>query len=465
MPHNSAERTAPLYRTSPAPPYQDVIRHDSRPAPPIFTEYSETAIAGPSVPRAQYTSQDFAKLELETMWPRVWQVACREEQIPEVGDCLVYDSPGASLIIVRSADAEIKAFYNSCLHRGMKLCAHDTSVQKLTCPFHGFSWNLDGSLAFVPARWDFPQIEDAKFHLPEVRVGLWGGFVFVNRDKSAKPLEEYLCNLPAHFADWPRDSVYLAEIIRKTINANWKTCIEGFIESFHIPGIHAQALPFGGDSSTQYDVWPGNETISRFLEPTGVQSDQYPKPLSEQEVLSAAIRLVFGADAAVPDLPEGVRARTFLAEATRQAMSAADGRDYSGLSDTEAADAMQYSVFPNFVLFRSLTYPYAYRFTPVRDNPNQAVFDFMLFRPKPGDGEPLPETELVELGPDDSYTTAGALPPWLGQIYDQDAAGLAMCQDGLRNGGNADLTFSAYQEVRIRHLHQTLARYIALPPF
>ena len=464
MPQAADTRTTPAYRDSPAPLYQDVIKNDARPAPPVVTEYSETAIDCPRVPRSQYTSPDFARLELERMWPRVWQVACREEQIPEVGDCVVYQSPGASVLIVRSAPDEIKAFYNSCLHRGMKLCMQDTSVQKITCPFHGFTWNLDGSLAHVPARWDFPQIEDAKFHLRDVRVGRWGGFVFINRDKNAKPLEDYLGNLPAHFANWPRDSVYLAKMIRKTIDANWKTCIEGFVESYHLSGIHAQALPFGGDSSTQYDVWPGNENISRFLEPTGVQSDQYPNRLNEQQVLDAAIRVVFGRDAEVPELPEGVRARTFLAEATRQAMSAADGRDYSQLSDAEAADAMQYPVFPNFILFRSLTYPYAYRFTPVRDNPNQAVFDFFIFRPKPADGSPLPETELVELGPEDSYSGSGALPPWLGQIYDQDSTGLAMCQEGLRDGGDADVIYSSYQEVRIRHLHQTLARYVAMPP-
>lgn len=456
-------KIAPVYRASPAPAYQDVIRDDPHPAPALFTAYSERAIDVPGVPRARYTSPEFAKAELERMWPRVWQVACREEQIPEPGDLVVYESPGASLIIVRGGDDEIRAFYNSCLHRGMRLCAQDTSVRQLTCPFHGFSWNLDGGLAHVPARWDFPQIEEATFRLPQARVGRWGGFVFINRDPDAPPLHEYLANLPEHFADWPRESVYLARMIHKTMDANWKTCIEGFVESFHLAGIHSQALPFGGDASTQYDVWPGNETISRFLEPVGVQSDQYPRRLSEQEILDASLRTIFG-DGPLPELPPGMRARSFIANATRAAMSAADGRDYSGLSDTEAADAMQYSVFPNFVLFRSLTYPYAYRFTPVRDDPHRAVFDFMIFRPKPQDGSPPPETEHVHLGPDDSFADCGALPPWLGQIYDQDSVGLAMCQAGLRDGGGADVIFSAYQEVRIRHLHETLTRYLAMPP-
>ena len=451
----------PDYRDSSAPPYQRVIADDPKPAPSLFTEYSETDVPLARVPRAQYVSAAFAELEKERMWSKVWQMACREEQIPEVGDCLLYEAPGASLIITRSDDDTIKAFYNSCLHRGMKLCATDTSVSKLTCPFHGFSWNLDGSLAFVPSRWDFPQVRESEFHLREAKVGRWGGFVFVNPDPDAGPLETYLGRLVPDFADWPREGMYLSTILRKTMDANWKTCIEAFIEAFHVPHIHAQALTFGGDSSTQYDVWPDDPHVSRFLEPVGVPGDQYAGVLSEQEILDAALRAVAGADE-IPQLPEGMKARHFMAEGARLSMGQADGRDYSHLSDTEATDAMQYSLFPNFILFRSLLYPYAYRFLPAKGDHTKTVFDFMFFRPKSADGSPLPEAQIIDLDPDGTYAGAGVLPPWHGEIYDQDVVGLAQCQAGLRDGGDTDINYSRYQEVRLRHLHQTLARYLDL---
>jgi hypothetical protein len=99
----------------------------------------------------------------------------------------------------------------------------------------------------------------------------------------------------------------------------------------------------------------------------------------------------------------------------------------------------------------------------VKDNPNAATFDFMIFKPKPPAGETIPEVNQINLGPDDSFSACGAFPPWLGQIYDQDTAGLALCQAGLVDGGTADVVFSSYQEVRIRHLHQTLARYVDQP--
>ena len=459
MPDTGMGRIAPDYRTSPSPAYQAVIANDPKPAPALFREYAETDVDCAVVPRAHYTSPEFAKLEMEKMWPKVWQMACRAEQIPEPGDVLVYNSPGASLLIVHTETGAIKAYYNSCLHRGMQLCAENTSVNKLACPFHGFTWNLDGSLAHIPARWDFPHIEEKTFNLPEAKVGSWGGFIFINRDLNAKPLEEYLGHLIPHFVDWPRDQVYLAAQIRKTIHANYKICIEGFVESYHLSGIHAQALPFGGDSSTQYDVWPDDDNVSRFLEPTGVQSDQYPVQLTEQQILDASLEIVFG-KGPTPQLPEGAQARTFLAEAMRTSASAQDGVDYSHLSDTEATDAMQYSLFPNFILFRSLPYPFAYRFLPARNDPNYATYDFLIFKPKPTDGSPIPETQYINLGDNDTFAGSGALPPWLGEIYDQDSTGLAMCQDGLRDGGTADVTYSRYQESRIRHLHATLAKYL-----
>lgn len=453
---------APDYRDSPAPLFQQVIADDPVAAPPVLREYSEVDIPIARVPRDQYRSADFAALEMERLWPRVWQFACREEQIPEVGDYVLYESPGASLIIMRSGPDEIKAFYNSCLHRGMRLCAEDSSVRKLTCPFHGFTWNLDGKLAHVPARWDFPDMQDDAMNLPEARVDRWQGFVFINRDPAAPPLQEYLGHLPAHFADWSYGDRYLATVMRKTIDANWKTCIEGFVESYHLAGIHAQALPFGGDASTQYDVWPDDPHVSRFLEPTGVMSDQLPVQLSEQQILDAALSAVF-VGVQVPELEAGTKARHYMAAGMRAAMSAADGVDYSTMSDAEAADAIQYSLFPNIILFRSLGYPYVYRFLPLRGDPNRATFEFMIFKPKPADGY-IPEVELVDLGEADSFAGAGILPPWLGEIYDQDVTGLRMCQQGLRDGGDAEILYSAYQEVRIRHLHQTLDLYLSDDP-
>ncbi len=461
MDTSTKSRHSPDYRTSTAPTYQEVIAGDANPAPDIFKEYSEVAIGEARIPRSRYTSEAFAALELEHMWPKVWQVACREEEIPEAGDCLVYDSPGASILVVRTETMDIKAYYNSCRHRGMKLCFGATSLEKITCPFHSFQWNLDGTINHIPAEWDFQHLESQDTSLVQVKVGVWGGFVFINRDPDSAPLLDYLGHLPDHFREWPRDDVYLSAKIIKRMDANWKTCIEAFVEAYHLSGIHPQALPFGGDSSTQYDVWPDDPNVSRFLEATGVASDQLASPLAEQEILEKALSVMGGPQADIPTLAPGQRARDLMAKAARIGTGQMDGRDYSNLSDTEAVDAMQYSLFPNFVLFRSLGYPYAYRFLPDGRDPNKATFDFLVFSPKPPDGGDIPETQVVELELEDTYRDCGVLPPWLGEIYDQDTVGLANCQKGLANGGDADIVLSNYQEIRIRHLHQTLMSYVS----
>src|SRR5689334_160907 len=137
-----------------------------------------------------YTSQAYHDLEVERMWSRVWQMACREEDIANVGDYVVYDIADTSLIVTRSAPDRIQAFHNSCLHRGNQLKSGSGNSKELRCNYHGFTWELDGSLARIPCQWDFPDLEPAKLRLPEVRVDTWGGFVFVNLDENAEPLAD-----------------------------------------------------------------------------------------------------------------------------------------------------------------------------------------------------------------------------------------------------------------------------------
>ena len=154
--------------------------------------------------------------------------------------------------------------------------------------------------------------------LAEVRVGRWGGFVFINRDASAAPLEALPREPARAFCELAARRRLPRRQIRKTIQANWKTCIEGFIESMHVAELHAQASPFSGDSSTQYDVWRGNENISRFLEPSGVQSEE----TAHGQMRRAADLCRDDADddgtGDSPPLPAGTRARTAMAELSRK---------------------------------------------------------------------------------------------------------------------------------------------------
>ncbi len=163
----------------------DALRRNS-PMPP-----------GPSlVPVERYIDRKYHELEKEKLWGRSWQVACHEDDFPNVGDVVPYDITTMSFLVVRTAEDEYKAYYNACLHRGRKLReVRAKELNELRCPFHGWAWNLDGSLKQIPCAYDFAGLKREEESLPEVKVGRWGRFIFINPDPDCAPLEEHLGDL------------------------------------------------------------------------------------------------------------------------------------------------------------------------------------------------------------------------------------------------------------------------------
>ncbi len=177
--------------------YQELLDTDTHEVPDILRR-EQPLDGGPTfVPVERYISQEFFQLERAKVWDRTWQMACREEHLPNVGDYVVYEVAGRSYLVVRSSPSAIKAFHNVCLHRGRLLRTEGgTRAAEFRCPFHGFGWKIDGSLLNIPCAWDFPQVEDpAEWSLRGVQVATWGGFVFINPDPAAAPLAEYVGEL------------------------------------------------------------------------------------------------------------------------------------------------------------------------------------------------------------------------------------------------------------------------------
>ena len=127
---------------------------------------------GPTlVPVKRYTSRVYHELEKEHLWAKSWQMACHEDDFQQVGDVVPYDITTMSFLVVRVAEDEYKAYYNACLHRGRKLReSRGTSLYELRCPFHGWSWNLDGSLKQIPCAYDYAGLNRDEERLPEVRL-------------------------------------------------------------------------------------------------------------------------------------------------------------------------------------------------------------------------------------------------------------------------------------------------------
>jgi len=461
---SAAARTSPAgklqarkLQARPALSYQEVLALDPRPAPSMLGERTADLGLEP-VAASRYTSAAFFREEIAKVWLRTWQYVCREEDVPEPGDTHVYDLLDKTLIIVRQADGTLKALQNVCLHRGRKLVTLSGCKQQFRCPYHGLTWNTDGSFRENPFGWDFPQIDPEDFALPQVRLESWAGFVFVNFDREASPLLEQLAPMPEHFAHWKIEDCYRVAHVGKIAPANWKACAEAFIEAHHVFTTHPQLNPTNGYESGQYDVL--SEHVTRFINPGGLTPSIHPEPLTEAQRIAFIARGGQRAGGQSDLAPEpGMTARNFAAEASRRRLEAATGYDFSGLNDAELVDSFAYDFFPNFHLWGGFADKICYRFRPVGLDHERTLIEVMLYRIAPK-GQPKPAPAAYRfLGEDELWSSAEEL-GFLAGVYDQDQSNLGPVQQGLRALGEGTIQFSRYLEVRCRHLHQTIDAYM-----
>jgi nitrite reductase/ring-hydroxylating ferredoxin subunit len=439
-----------------------VLRTDPTPPPATLLESSETTFGTDPIPVSRYISREFSELEKQKLWPKVWQFACWSYDIPNPGDIHVYRMLDRSVLIVRQRDGSIKALINACLHRGRELCETHTNQAELRCPYHAFTWGLGGDLKWTPSKWDFPQIDEANFRLPEIRVEIWNGFVFVNFDKDAMPLEKYLGRMVEQWSSsgWDFSTRYKAVHVRKRIRCNWKAGQDGFIEGMHTFASHPQFIATVPDDSSQQDVYVDEPHISRFTFLAAIPSHRLqPKP-SEQEIFEALcadfLPEALGTEEGI--VQPGETARTAIARIAARAYVKNFGIDVSKYTVSELIDPVSYAIFPNFMPWPTLSFPLAYHFLPDED-PDWCIWDTMMFLPF--SGERPPSAEMIELREGESFETVLALGK-MGLIAEQDAVQLPAVQRGMRNLQSGVLTLTEYQEVRIRHYHRTLSKYLGV---
>ena len=444
----------------PGPSVQDIVARDVKAAPQVLREENYRFLGEQDIDFKRYTSPEQFAREMDAIWPKVWQWACREEHIPQVGDYYVYEIGPHSVLVVRT-EAGIKAYHNSCLHRGTKLRPEEGmgSARELRCPYHGWTWSLEGSLKSVPCAWDFPHVKPEDYALPEVRVALWGGFVFINLDDDAEHLESFLDVLPEHFRNWDLGARYTELHMGKVLPCNWKTGLEAFIESYHVFETHPQLLHGTGDANVQYDVY--GDHVTRFYAVGGVNSPHLEKPLSEQELVDT---MLIGDRSVVTDdlkVGAGETARTVMARFLRKTLGEKYGADLAKFSDAEMIDTIEYHLFPNMVLFPGVSLPMVYRFRPLGMDHERCLFEILFLRPVPANGEQPDPPEMVLVGEDESYSVVPGLDPVLANVYDQDTANLRSQQQGFKAAKKRGQTLGNYQEVRIRHFEGVVDRYLA----
>jgi len=444
------------------PSTQDIIARDRVGAPDWVRSESYAFLGDEDISKDRYTDPAFARREYDHLWTRTWQFACREEHIPEVGDYYVYDIGRHSFIVTRVEENRINAYYNACLHRGTMLRAPGSEgfATEFKCPFHGWTWNLDGSNQRVLCDWDFPHVDPEKFSLPQARVETLGGFVFINMDRDAPSLEDYLGpEFMAHITSWGLEQRYVYCHVSKNIPANWKLNMEAFMEAYHVIETHPQVAPSNADANSQYDIY--GEHVNRFISSLGVVSPHLRGEVSEQDIIDqftvGDASFLEGADRT---LSAGETARQRMADTMRTMFEQATGSDLSRVSDSELLDCFSYTVFPNTFLFAGISLPMVYRFRPDPDDHRRSLYEVFFLRPLPTDGSRPEPAERIHLEDGQSFTEAAGMDPGFGAILDQDTENLFLQQRGLEASCKPGITLGNYQEIRVRHFERAVDRYV-----
>ena len=402
------------------------------------------------VPAGRYTDEEFARLERERLWPRVWQLACVEEQVAEPGDWIEYRVGEDSYVIVRGKDAELRAFHNVCSHRGFRICEGSGNSSELRCGFHHWRYDLDGTLRGVSLGRQFGPLDRKALGLKPVRVQTWGRLVFLNPSPEGPELEEFLGEMPGQLAAFELDAVSCESTLSIPVEGNWKTTVDAFNEIYHAQGIHPQMDAMLDDVNTSYRCWPGGHSMMCI--PFGVASPRLGPEVTEREVLDSYF-LNYGAMIGkrpgdeIP-LEPGTRPRDYLIERIRR-RAKERGLDYSRFDDSQVIDDWHFVAFPNLVFNVHADFYTVFRARPGA-HPNTSFFDFWMFR---------------RLAPD--HPRAFAAPPHqeleggtrITEVLDQDLDGIARVQAGLRSSGLDALVFGNLEQ-RLTHLHGELDRWL-----
>jgi nitrite reductase/ring-hydroxylating ferredoxin subunit len=428
-------------------------------------------IGGPGVPRQdssvtldaqRYTSLSFAKLEWDAIFKKTWQYACRVDQVARGGDFVVFELGLESILVLRGEDGCVRAFYNVCRHRGNRLVRnrHQGHAANIACSFHRWKWDTNGTLNEIPDRETFPGLpEDCNLHLKELLCESWAGFVFVCMDPNAQPLLQYLDPLPHKLQNYNIDRMALVRHFTVEWDCNWKVGVDAFNESYHVHTTHPQLLAVAEEYHIRFECY---ERHSAFIIPFGVPSrrikdrTKLPKGLvdyANQGVGGGSTNTVVNRENRLID-PETFAGtsddiRRAIQLEKRSTQPGSPHLPYRNLQDAELTNGYNATCFPNLQLNVYAENISLFRHRPHPTDPNRSYFDITFLAHLPeGQRPPIPE-----------YSVSRADDTDLGLVLNQDKGNLWSVQAGMRSG-SVDGLYLSEQEVRIRHFHQVVDRYI-----
>jgi phenylpropionate dioxygenase-like ring-hydroxylating dioxygenase large terminal subunit len=423
-----------------------------------------------------YISEDYARTEVDRLWRKTWQIACRVEELADVGDYVVYDICDDTILITRSAPDQISAFYNVCAHRGKRLANGCGHTKQFRCSYHAWRYDLAGKNTFVLDREDWGDaLKQERLDLPSVKVGVRGGFVWINMDPDSMPLEEYLKPAGELLMDaFEFEKMRYGWRMRTYFDCNWKTALEAFMEPYHVEGTHPQLMKYGS-----YYAWSqglglhGNDgfaakdpdiaahstsnTVTRAAKGDDPRRTTFElhNEILETVKSGTTATLVEAARRLVDELPEG-SSPAEVAEHWRAAarrLDAERGVVWPPIDhEAEAKAGLAWNVFPNMSFQHGPTFSLCYRARPhPSGDPNKCIFEAFHIERFP-EGE-APQTEWVYV---DAASEFHKWPP----VLQQDFSNMADVQKGMRSKGFRTALQNPMQEQKVINFHYNLARFM-----
>ncbi len=215
-----------------------------------------------TLPADAFTSATLYEREVERLFLREWLCAGRSDQVPDAGDYFTLDLLGDKLVVVRGKDTEIRALSRICRHRGAELATGSGNARSFQCPYHSWTYQLDGKLLGAPHMEGVQGFDRANCRLPRLRCEIWEGWIFVNFDADAAPLGPRLAPLSKLLSNYRMSEMIAVETARFDSPYNWKVLTDNFMEAYHHIAIHRDtfepifpgAASFAPDNEGPYAV-------------------------------------------------------------------------------------------------------------------------------------------------------------------------------------------------------------------
>ncbi len=421
------------------------------------------------IPASRFYDEEFFNLEAEHMWSRTWQMACRLETIPEIGDWVEYTILGKSVIVVNTKDG-VKAHHNHCRHRGVPIAGGhgndrgNCAKTGFICPFHGWRWNMEGDCTFVYGKQLFNQdlLEAEDLKLRSVRCETWGGCAYINLDDNAlsyvETMGSALDGLDARGIGNLRAEWWYGTVLP----ANWKIAMEAFQEGYHVMKTHPQLQQA---TPVLYNSRYGNDTGGQgpAINPDMSARDNILSQFAQFELLSEGMAGLVHAkeleiarqclDVELPDDPAVAVPMWFglvMDEVTKQLRARGENiPDIREAATKYPLDALQFN-FPNsfvLVFFSGMT---SYRVRPL--TPETCLFEIWSLTNFPEGQEPDPVLEPIML-PYDSKEFP--------KIPQQDYSNIPIQQKGMHSQGFEYMRLSRVREGLISNNHRVIDGFIA----